>query len=127
MTISSGSGSAAWPALGFALTGEWLPGPEDDAAPTAESVAAWLSSLGWTGAAVAAHRHELQQQELPWPHPVAPEQRGGLGAAQFHALLADLRRLLSVDGLTDTRRSGPSVIGPAEQRLLADRPPHHLG
>lgn len=107
-------------ALALALVGERLEGPVDG-----RGFVGWLAEQGWDADAVQALRSRRQAEELPWPFPVDADERGGLGAAQFHALLAQARGDLGVDGLVASRREGPAVIGQAEQRLLADRPPHH--
>ncbi len=102
-----------------------LVGQEFDAPVAGAGFVTWLASLGWDAPAVQELRRQRQADELPWPFPVEPATRAGVGAAQFHALLAQARADLGVDGLVASRRVGPPVLGPAEQRLLLDRPPHH--
>lgn len=111
---------SAYPALAAALVGERLEAPADG-----RDFVSWLAAQGWDASAVRAVRSRRQADELPWPFPVAPGDRGGLGAAQFHALLAQARSDLGVDGLVASRRRGPAVLGDAERRLLAEKPPHH--
>ncbi|MGJ6980771.1 hypothetical protein ACSDQ9_09630 [Aestuariimicrobium soli] len=93
--------------------------------PHPVALVAALASSGWDAERLRAHRAERQGAELPWPHPEAAERVAALGAGQFHAVLGEVRRLTGLTGLRATRRQGPRVIGAAEQRLLADRPPHH--
>ncbi|MGA4507989.1 hypothetical protein ACQB6R_03025 [Propionibacteriaceae bacterium G1746] len=104
--------------MGVALTGETLPPPTVD-----EPVAAWLAGHGWPADRLAAHRADCQQQKLPWPHQVPAELVDSWG--QLHSMLQVLRAELGLDGLHPMVHQGPRVIGPAEQRLLAERPPHH--
>ena len=106
--------------LGLALVGEAVPVPEAGA-----DVAEWLSGNGWTPARIADLRHQRQEAGEAWPFPVAPELVRPIGFARFTAVLAQARTELGVDGLVPTRHTGPRVIGPAERRLLAERPPHH--
>lgn len=106
--------------LGLALVGESLPAPEHE-----QELDEWLAGHGWTTERVAELRRDRQREGLPWPFTVPPEVVRPIGFARVTALLKQARAELGVDGLVPTRHEGPRVIGPAEQRLLAERPPHH--
>ncbi len=101
-------------ALGFALTGEWLDLPPVER-PDPEVLLAQLAEAGWSGARLI----EAARQ----PHQVPTDVVAGLGAAQFWAVLVDVRRRVG---------AGSEVRPPAaarpltadERRLTADRPPH---
>jgi hypothetical protein len=114
-------------AVRLALTGEALAeGATDEVVgPVPEVLVAALASSGWDEDRLRAHRARCQQTEQPWPHPLPPDVVRTLGAGQLHAVLASVRKLTGLTGLHRTHRVGPAVLGPAEQRLLADRPPHH--
>ncbi|WP_022909464.1 MULTISPECIES: hypothetical protein [Aestuariimicrobium] len=114
-------------AVRLALTGQ---DPAEDVAdeepgPDPEALVAALASSGWDRDRLREHRMQCQQAEQAWPHPLPADLVRTLGAGQLHAVLASVRRLTGLTGLHRTHRVGPAVLGPAEQRLLADRPPHH--
>jgi hypothetical protein len=50
----------------------------------------------------------------------------GLEFARYSALLAEVRRLTGLDGLSARIHHGPIVIGPDEKRLLREVPPHSV-
>lgn len=106
--------------VALALVGEDLPVPDDDA-----DLTQWLAGHGWTSERVAQLRQERQVAEQPWPFRVPADAVRPVGFARFTAVLAHARSELGVDGLVPAIHTGPKVIGPAEQRLLAERPPHH--
>lgn len=112
-------------ALGHALTGEPLAPPDGVAGQplTAPVVIAGLAAVGWDAERLRQHRQLCQTRRDPWPHPVPDEVTVQWG--QFGSLLQQLRRELGLDGLQPTVHHGPRVLGPAERRLLADKPPHH--
>lgn len=115
-------------AVALALTGVEALESDELSAPVGPDPAALvgaLASSGWGADRLRAHRAERQAADLPWPHPEVAGRVAELGAGRFHAVLAEVRRLTGLTGLQATLRQGPRVIGPAEQRLLADRPPHH--
>ncbi|MEL4544680.1 hypothetical protein AAEX63_02665 [Luteococcus sp. H138] len=116
-------GSKLLTAVALALTGE-LPAIPLCADSTDELVAA-LAELGWDAARVQELRRRCQGDEEPWPFPVPRDVLVAVGFARYAAVLSQVRGRLGVDGLVGTIRRGPTVIGPAEQRLLAERPPHH--
>lgn len=115
-------------ALGHALTGQLLEPPaagEGASGPlSADQMVQALAAAGWDVERLVAHRRQRQTERQPWPHPV-PD---GLVSAwgQFHSLLQQVRRDLGLDGLQQTVPEGARVLGPAERRLLADKPPHHV-
>ena len=112
-------------ALGHALTGERLaPAPGVDRQPlTAPVVVAGLAAVGWDAGRLRQHRTDCQVGRNPWPHPVPSDVVVPWG--QFGSLLLQVRRELGLDGLHPTVHHGQKVLGPAERRLLADKPPHH--
>lgn len=111
-------------AVALALTGQ-RPAVVADAAATPQDVVDRLAALGWDAEALQRVRRERQARERPWPFPVPRELVASIGFARYGATLAQVRSLLGLDGLVRTVHHGPKVIGPAEQRLLAERPPHH--
>lgn len=109
-----------WPAVAYALTGSRLPG--DPVGPEPRALADALARSGWDSGRLAELRSARIAAELPWPVPVPSEIRGDLGPAQLQAVLGTLIDRL---GLRSTRTGGSGAPpGPAERRLLADRPPH---
>ncbi|MGO4957376.1 hypothetical protein ACTQ49_08915 [Luteococcus sp. Sow4_B9] len=111
-------------AVALALTGE-RPAVTAVAASTPQEVVEALASAEWDAQRVQVLRLDRQAAELPWPFPVPRDVIAPVGFARYGAVLAEVRRLLGVDGLVPTRHEGPKVFGPAEQRLLAEVPPHH--
>lgn len=102
-------------ALGFAVTGEELELPDHEV-PQPAVLLTELAALGWSGERLrAAARHDHQPPQ---------ELRAGLGAAQYAAALAELRRLVGATGATTRVSSGRTALGAEDRRLLADRPPH---
>ena len=108
-------------AIGWALTGQRLP----DAPPgwAADDLAAWLADQGWDAARLRIHRDETRNDGEAWPTPVPAILRGGLGAAQFAAALSQVVAALELD--PPILRDASTPPGVADQRLLADVPPHH--
>ena len=94
-------------ALAYAVTGRRFPELGEQDQPDLDALAVWLS--GRVRAVVA---------------PVPSDLTAGLGAAQFHAALAELRRRLqpSLEAPVLANRA----LTDEERRLLADVPPHHL-
>ncbi len=111
-------------ALASALVGSDL-GLPDAPAPQPDAVRAALADAGWDADRLAAHVAECRAAGEPWPHPVPDALRRGLGAAQFHAVLAALRHDLGLEGLEPRGPSRRTTLTPDERRLLADVPPHH--
>ncbi len=101
--------------LGFALTGEELDLPDHDT-PQPAVLLAELAGLGWSGDRLreAARRNHQPTQQM----------RAGLGAAQYAAAMAEVRRLLGATGAVSRVSSGRTGLDAADRRLLADRPPH---
>lgn len=106
----------AWhAALAYALVGVELElGVQ--AAPDPAAVLAELAERGYHGERLVAAART--------PHPVPPSLRQGIGAAQFHAALGQLRALAHADGLREAAPSRRSVLDAAERRLVEDVPPH---
>lgn len=101
-------------ALGFALTGEWVDLPPAEL-PDPEALLAQLADAGWSGARLA----EAARQ----PRQVPADIVAALGAAQFWAMLVDLRR--RVGATSEVRQPAASRPLTADERRLADdRPPH---
>lgn len=100
-------------------------GADEAPGPDPAALVRALASSGWDAERLQAHRAQRQADEQPWPHPEAASQIAALGAGRYHAVLAEVRRLTGLTGLRPQLRQGPVVIGAAEQRLLAERPPHH--
>lgn len=112
-------------ALAFALVGERLELPVADAVGAMQFVPQ-LTRVGWPPQRIAAHAAAERAAGRPWPHPVDPAERGGLGPAQFHAALASLRQELGLDGLVAAPPSARTTLTADERRLLADAPPHSV-
>ena len=107
------------------LPGEGGEGADEAPGPDPAALVRALASSGWDAERLQAHRVQRQTGEQPWPHPEAATEMADLGAGRYHAVLAEVRRLTGLTGLRAQLRQGPVVIGAAEQRLLAERPPHH--
>lgn len=119
---SSAEGSTASEAVEFgrALTGAALPlTAQDPAALVAE-----LEACGWSAMRLSELRSARQMEGLPWPFPVDLAARRAIGFARFDARLAELRRLLGLDGLVSVAPAHDRTLDPDERRLTADRPPH---
>lgn len=108
--------------LGLALTGEELDlGVQSGF--DADDVVAALAASGWDAVRIAAHANALTGHQ-PWPGPVTACQRGGIGAAEFHAALIRTRQALGLAALTVLPPSNRTRLDADERRLLADVPPH---
>lgn len=110
-------------ALAHALTSQRVITDGADEPLTAERVVQALADSGWPAQRLRDHRAACQAERQPWPHQVPAGLVGSWG--QFHSLLQRVRRELGLDGLHQTVHTGTKVLGPAERRLLADKPPHH--
>lgn len=111
-------------AVAFALTGEVLDLPESGEPQPAELVSA-LAERGWNQATVIAEARRCAASGEPWPHPVDPHLRAGLGLAQLQAALTATRHLLGVQTLVTRPPSARTDLTADEERLLRDVPPHH--
>lgn len=102
-------------ALAYVLTGQRLPVTP---APSPEPAAllAELSALGWSG--------ERLTTTATVARAVPPELRAGLGAAQFWAVLAQLRAEVGARGTVAQAPSRRTLLTAEERRLRAERPPH---
>ena len=129
MDETAGDGAPVAPsaraAIGWALTGRWL--PDDAAAPgwAAPSVVAWLAEHGWDGERLAGRRARARSDGQAWPAAVPAAWRGGLGAAQFAAALRAVVAELRLDHEAPLLRDPTAPPGRDDQRLLNEVPPHH--
>lgn len=114
-----------WQAVAAVLTGQRLSAPPD-VDWRAEGLVGWLSTSGWDAARLTARRHACQQERRAWPDPLPDELALGLEFARYSALLAEVRRLTGLDGLSARIHHGPIVIGPEEERLIREVPPHSV-
>ena len=109
----------AWhQALAFAVTGRRVAGLGRQLQPDVAALARQLELS-------AADDPSWTWSTEPADYRVPAELMAGIGAAQFWAALADLRRIL---GITDLGGSAVTTDRPQNQdetRLLAERPPHH--
>ena len=92
-------------ALGQALVGEEFE-LEEAVRPDTARLVGQLAGHGWDAARIRRHALARQEAELPWPHPVDPALRRGLGAAQFQAALMAAREALGVVTLASRTPSG---------------------
>ncbi len=67
---------------------------------------------------------QIARGTSPWPFPLLPADREGLGGAQFFAALREARRALGLETLTVHAPSRRRELNADERRLLADVPPH---
>jgi hypothetical protein len=111
----------AWhQALAYALTGQILPDLGRQRQPDVPTLTAQLQEL-------AASRND----DLSWSAPdtdyvVPPDLMEGIGAAQFWAALAELRRVLRTAAPgSPAAVTADRPLTPEESRLLTDRPPPH--
>ena len=94
-------------ALAYAVTGERFPQLGEQDQPDLDALADWLAG-------------RVREVVVPLPSDLI----AGLGPAQFHAALAELRRRLQPPPAAPVLASRPLTT--EERRLLADVPPHHL-
>ncbi|GAB3742436.1 hypothetical protein [Microlunatus parietis] len=104
-------------AVGYALTG-------GDPAPTGPAIRPedLIGQLGGTER-VRAHAAAVRAAGEPWPHPVPPELRSGLGAAQLHAAIERARQQIDPPPSRPVRRAAAPDAD--DLRLLREVPPHH--
>mgnify|MGYP001105385763 CR=1 FL=1 len=95
------------------------PGP-----PSPERIDAALTAAGYDRHRLAHLVTERQSAELPWPFPVAAEQRPGIGAAQFVSVLREVTDYLDVHSWQHAAPAPDRPLTADERRLLADVPPH---
>jgi hypothetical protein len=112
--------SPAWhQALAFAVTGQRLEELGRQRQPDVPRLATELERLVGPGGIQRSWSVETTD------HLVPAELMEGIGAAQFWAALSDLQQAL---GLADPAAPAVTTDRPLtaeEQRLVADRPPHH--
>ena len=123
--MTSEEPSARWhAALAYALLGPPVLDLAETGAPRVADLVADLSDVA--GGADALRRTVSESQARGgWPYEVPRDLRAGLGAAQFAAAWARLLGALAPDGQTARAVVSDRALTPDEQRLLADRPPHH--
>lgn len=98
--------------------------PTPGGPPTPRQVAEALTAAGWDRQRLADLVRERQTAEVPWPFPVAAEQRPGIGAAQFVSVLRQVTDHLDVHSWQHTGPAPDRPLTADERRLLADVPPH---
>ncbi|WCC80360.1 hypothetical protein O6R08_02150 [Cutibacterium equinum] len=114
-----------WEAVAAVLTGQRLTAPDEPGwQPT--DVVEWLAGQGWPASRLVQRRAACQQEGRSWPDPLPDDLSTGLEFARYAAVLAQVRRIAGLDGLSATVHRGAVVIGPDEARLLAERPPHSV-
>ncbi len=110
----------AWhQALAYAVTGQRVAELGRQRQPDVARLATELERLGGPGGTERSWSVEVTDYLVP------AELMEGIGAAQFWAVLDDLRQAL---GLTDPGSPAVTTDRPLtaeENRLIADRPPHH--
>ena len=111
----------AWhQALAYAVTGQSLPDLGRQRQPDVPTLAAQLRELATS-----------RNVDLSWSAPdtdyvIPPDLMEGIGAAQFWAALAELRRALKVAAPGSLAEvTADRSLTPEESRLLIDRPPHN--
>lgn len=115
-----------WQAVAQALVGREIAAPDPaDQPPDAPQIAAWLTSHGVDSATLAAERTARLSQRRPWPHPVPEDLAPGIGTAQLAALVDQVCGLIMGRPIPQVQRPRPGTMSPHDQRLIADKPPHH--
>jgi hypothetical protein len=109
-------------ALWVALTGA----EPDGELPAGTGALVILAERGWDPAAILGHAVAVVAAGGVWPHPVPPDLRAAVGAARLRAVLAQVVGELGVGNGPVVAR-GARPLNADERRLMADRPPHHLG
>ena len=112
------TGPAWHQALAYAVTGRRVDGLGHQRQPDVAALAEQLQQMAaddasWTWAS------ELADHQVPL------ELLEGIGAAQFWAALADLRRRLGIADLGGSAITTDRGLSPDETRLSAERPPHY--
>ena len=125
--MSTGNEPPAWHrALAYAVGGHDLPELGRQPTPDLDRLAADLGRLHPGGVdALRRTAAATRAARRPWPHPVPPELRVGIGFAQFEAALGALRTRLALDARPLARPAVDRMLDADERRLQADRPPHH--
>jgi hypothetical protein len=95
---------------------------EPAAGPDPDRLAAELAAADPDGLDGVRRRMAAARTEGPWPVPLPPDLRRGLGAAQFAAALTELRRFL---GPPERSVIADRPLDTAERRLTTDVPPHY--
>lgn len=110
--------------MAYALTGVVVDLPEPGEPQPGELVAE-LATRGWDADAIVAEVRRCAEDGLPWPHPIEPGLRAGLGWAQLQAALTATRHLLGVQALVTRPPSARTRLTADEVRLMREVPPHH--
>ena len=109
----------AWhQALAYAVTGRRLEGLGRQRQPDVAELARQLEQ------SATADPSWTWSTELG-DHLVPAELMEGIGAAQFWAALADLRRRLGIADLGGSAVTTERALSPDETRLSSERPPHY--
>jgi hypothetical protein len=109
----------AWhQALAYAVTGRRVDGLGRQLQPDVATLAQQLQQE-------AAGDPSWTWSAEPADHMVPAELMEGIGAAQFWAALADLRRRLGIADLGGSAVTTDRALTPDETRLSGERPPHH--
>lgn len=112
--------SAPWHrAIALALVGERLDLGEQDV-PDVRALLTDLAERGWSRDRIDVIAHGTS----PWPFPLSPADRAGLGQAQLFAALREARRRLGLEVMSVRPPSRRTHLDADERRLLADVPPH---
>ena len=111
----------AWhQALAYALTGQCLPDLGRQRQPDVPSLAAELEQRA------ASRDIDLTWSAAGSDYVVPPDLMEGIGAAQFWAVLGELRQALRVGPPGSAAAvTADRPMTPEESRLLVERPPHH--
>lgn len=111
-------------ALAYSLLGRVPEGLAPVRTPAVGELADELVGLNPDGLAGLLDEVAQHRASGPWPYRAPADLMRGLGFAQFHAALTQLREFLG----TDDENRAVAVDRPldaAERRLVADSPPHH--
>ena len=107
--------------LAWALTGEDL--PVVDVMTTSQFLES-LEEVGWPTTRIESHARQTWAEGLPWPHPLPAGSLDNIGAAQWYAILGEVRHTLGLS-VIHLPPGPPRPLTPDERRLLDEVPPHH--
>jgi len=109
--------------IGWSLTGQEL--ALDDAVTGEDGIVAWLARQGWDVVRLEERARAVRQAGQRWPAAVGADRRGGMGAAQFQALLRQVLLVLGLDHAAPVLRDATTPMDAVDRRLVAELPPHH--